>query len=281
IHQEQLDTGAFATASSPHLFSNVGPGPHTVTIKDGNNCSKNDNVTVQDAVGLALSLSQPAVSCVGAGDGTITATFSGGTGSYQVQLDTGAFTAASRPHLFSNVGPGPHTVTIKDGNNCSKNDNVTVQDAVGLALSLSQPAVSCVGAGDGTITATFSGGTGSYQVQLDTGAFTAASRPHLFSNVGPGPHTVTIKDGNNCSKNDNVTVQDAVGLALSLSQTAVSCVGAGDGTITATFSGGTGSYQGQLDTGGFTAASSPHLFSNVGPGPHTVTIKDGNNCSKN
>src|SRR5262245_3687463 len=214
------------------------------------------------------------------GNGTITATFDGGTGSYMIKLDGGAFAAATSPHIFSNVGAGSHTVTVKNGNDCQKSESITINDPPAVVLILTKSDVTCNGQNDGSITATFSGGNPPYQIKLDAGSFAAATSPQVFNNLSPAVHTVTVKDANGCEKSASVTIEEHPAVTLSLSKTDITCNGLSNGTITATFAGGTGSYMITLDGGAFASATSPHIFPNVGAGSHTVTVKNGNDCQK-
>jgi gliding motility-associated-like protein len=49
---------------------------------------------------------------------------------------------------------------------------------------------------DATITATVTGGNGTYEYKLDDGAFQTSN---VFTNVTAGPHTVTVGDTNGCT----------------------------------------------------------------------------------
>ena len=54
-----------------------------------------------------------------------------------------------------------------------------------------------------SVTVTASGGTGTLQYKLDGGSYQAGN---TFTNVGVGAHTVTVKDANNCTNTDDVTI---------------------------------------------------------------------------
>ncbi len=279
-YQLQLDGGSFATATSPTKLSSLGPGLHTVVVKDASGCQDTKQVTIDEPTALALTLGKTDVTCNGAADGTITATFSGGTTPYQIQLDGGSFSAATSPKTFNSLGPGTHTVVVKDANSCQISKEIGITEPPALALSLGKTDVTCNGAADGTITATFSGGTTPYQIQLDGGGFASATSPTTFNSLGPGVHTVVVKDANSCQISKQITVTEPPALALTLGKTDATCNGGNDGTITATFSGGTAPYQIQLNGGGFSPATSPVTFSSLGTGSYTVDVKDANNCQK-
>src|SRR5206468_2807473 len=126
-------------------------------------------------------------SCNGASDGSVIATFSGGTGPYQLSLDGGAFAAATSPKTFSGLSAGPHTVDIKDSKGCTApQQTATVGQPAAVSLSLAKTDVSCNGGSDGSVIATFGGGTAPYQLSLDGGAFAAATSPKTFTGLSAG-----------------------------------------------------------------------------------------------
>jgi hypothetical protein len=70
--------------------------------------------------------------CNDVGSGSITATFGGGTGTYQCKLDNGSFGACTSPATFNNLPAAPHTVTVKDANGCETSDSITTDPCVGF-----------------------------------------------------------------------------------------------------------------------------------------------------
>src|SRR6185436_4674765 len=108
------------------------------------------------------------VCCNGATDGTVTATFSGGTAPYELSLDGSAFAAATSPKTFSGLGAGNHSVAVRDSKGCTiPAQNITILAPPALSLGLGKSDLSCNGAAHGTVTATFSGGTAPYELSLD------------------------------------------------------------------------------------------------------------------
>jgi hypothetical protein len=139
-------------------------------------------------------------------------------------------------------------------------------EVVQVELSLSETDVLCYGGSDGTITATWTGGTGPYTIDINGGGFVAASSPHLFTGLAAGSYQVIVRDVDDCPDTANITVNQPTEVVLSLTKTDVLCYGGSDGTITATFSGGTPGYMINIDGGGFASATSPHLFSGLAAG---------------
>src|SRR5262245_44264361 len=263
----KIDAGAFAAAGpSPQTFSGLSAVSHTVTVKDANGCTKSDSITVNQPAAVTLSLTKTDVSCNGGSDGSVTATFGGGTGPYTASIDGGAFAAATSPKTFSSLSAGSHSVTVKDANGCTKSDSITVNQSSAVTLSLTKADVSCNGGSDGSVTATFGGGTAPYMIKLDAGAFAAAgASPQTFSGLSAGSHTVTVKDANGCTASKTITITEPTKLVASSSATPILCNG-GDSTVTVSASGGAAPYTG---TGTFTKKA----------GTYTFNVTDANGCT--
>src|SRR5207247_2520058 len=146
--------------------SSVAAGAHSVTARDANLCTNVQSITLANPPALSLSLAKVDPLCNG-GTGTITATYSGGTGTLQLKLDSGSFTTFTSPHTYSSLATGSHTVTLQDANLCQTSQTVTIVNPVALSLSLTKTDLTCNGVPTGTVTATFSGGTGTLQLQID------------------------------------------------------------------------------------------------------------------
>src|SRR5207247_9522453 len=108
---------------------------------------------------------------------SITATFSGGTAPYTISIDGGAAAPATSPFTFSSLTPVSHSIVVQDAHNCQLSKPLTVAEPPALALGLTHVDVTCRTANDGSITATFSGGTAPYTISIDGGADAPATSP--------------------------------------------------------------------------------------------------------
>ena len=263
-------------------------GSYTVTLtitgknnnlQDPSPCTATATVTL-----VSLSLGKADVTCNGGSNGTVTATFSGGTSPYKVQIDGQSYVdPATSPYTFQGLSAGSHTVHVVDKNGCEASSSITVGQADALTLSLQKVDVTCNGGSNGSVTATFGGGSGSYEAQIDGGGYASATSPKVFGSLSAGSHTVDIRDANDhaCTKSASITVGQPDALTLSLQKADETCAGH-DGTVTATFGGGSGSYEAQIDGGGYASATSPKVFGSLSAGSHTVDIRDANDhaCTK-
>jgi choice-of-anchor A domain-containing protein len=165
-------------------------GTYSYTVTDHNGCTAETTGTITEPSAVTASSSNTAIACNG-GMSTVTVSASGGTPAY---TGTGAFSHAA----------GTYSYTVTDHNGCTATTtgNITQPSAVTLSLQVA----GCSTGSNGSITATFAGGTGPYQVKIDGGSFTTQSSPYTFTGLAAGSHTVTVKDANGCTTSDSITV---------------------------------------------------------------------------
>jgi hypothetical protein len=235
-------------------------------------CTK--SVTVSNPV---ASSTKTDVSCNSGSDGSMTLTITGGIGPFTCSLDGGAFAACTSGQVFGGLAAGLHTISVLDSLSCPTSTSQTINQPAALVVSSTKTDVSCNAAADGSITVTISGGTAPYTCSKDGGAFAACTSGQVFGGLAPGLHTIDVKDAHNCPGSTSQTINQPDALVLTLTPTDISCNGANDGTIGVSVSGGTPAYQCKLDAGSFGAC--PLAYSNVGPGLHTVIVKDAHNCT--
>ena len=272
-YQYKIGSGSYQLSGT---FSTLSAGSYTVTVKDANNCTTTQAVTITGpSSGLSASISsQTNVACYGNSTGAVTVVGSGGTASYQYKLDAGSYQVSG---TFSGLAAGSYTVTIKDANNCTTTQVVTITGpSSGLSASISsQTNVACYGNSTGEVIVTGSGGTTSYQYKLDAGSYQGSG---TFSGLAAGSYTVTVKDANNCTTTQAITITGpSSGLSASISsQSNVSCYGGNNGAVSVLGTSGTPSYEYKLGSGSYQLSGT---FSSLSSGSYTITVKDANNCT--
>ncbi|MBQ4820053.1 T9SS type B sorting domain-containing protein [Aquimarina sp. MMG016] len=239
---------------------------YTITVTDANSCTSNpasltETVFVTENPVLApLTVDDV---CTHDGSYVITATGTSniasppGTGALRFQLDSGTIEDANLTLTSTEITvstPGTYTVTAYDENNCPSNSqSVTIFPQ--LTASADFTADPTCRDFDGTITVTVNGGTDfntnptNFTFELDgtdsTGSpfnvIQTGVGSNIFNNISPGNYTITITDINDptittpCSITIGVTPPDVpLDPIVSATGTVVSCVGASDGTVTAT-----------------------------------------------
>lgn len=269
--------GTYTYAWSPSggtgaTASGLASGTYSVTITDGNLCTKtisNINVGGPTAALTATSSSTP-VSCFGGTNGTATVTAVGGTGTRTYLWNNGATTATATGLLA-----GTYNVTVKDANLCSTTVTGIVVGGPTAAVSgtyVTTP-VSCFGGNNGSAIVTPAGGVGGYTYSWSPSGGSAA----IASSLTAGTYSVTITDNNGCPSTITgiVVGGPTAGLTAIASTTAVSCFGASNGSATITVSGGTPNYT-YLWSNGATTATASGLVTGI----YSVKVTDANSCSR-
>jgi gliding motility-associated-like protein len=274
---------ATGTATLTYLWSPSGQttatatgltaGSYNVTVTDGNGCTKNALVSVNNATGPTASfVSQVNVLCNGSATGSATVTGTGGTGTLTYVWSPGGQTTTS----ITGLTAGTYICTVTDVNGCAQGKSVTItQPVAGLAPSiLSQSNVGCTGSATGSATITVTGGTPTYTYSWSPGGQTTTS----ISGLTTGTYNVTITDANSCTVQQTVAItQPASSLGSNISsQSNVSCTGNATGSATVTGTGGTPTYIYSWSPGGQTTAAVTGLTA----GMYTITITDANGCTK-
>ena len=266
-----IDAGAPVTGAIPYTFTNVAAGPHTIVMTDAAGCVTNTiNVTVTAGPALTTTASETDVLCNGGATGSITvAQPLIGNAPYEYSLDGITWQSSN---IFPGLTAGTYTVQYREVNGCQGTLSITVNEPATLTASSAMVPVVCNGLSNGIITITSGGGFGSHEYSIDAGANWQSS--NVF-NVPAGTYTIIIRDANNCTTTQTITVTQPAALTAFSANGPASCDGGNDGLITVTAAGGNSGYQYSLDGINF---QSSNVF-NVAPGNYTVTVKDNLGCT--
>jgi len=262
------------TYGSSNTFSSLSAGTYSIGIKDANGCTSSVSVTITEPSSTLTSLiSQVNVSCKGLGDGSITLTPSGGTGTYYFNW-TGPGTYTSTTQNPSSLVVGNYSLKITDANGCTYTNSVTITEPSTLTIGSSNIVnVDCKGNSTGSFSVSGSGGTTPYQYSISGGSFVSSGN---FSGLGAGNYSVTIKDKNGCTASTTVTITEPQSLSFTTSITHVDCKGASTGAISISATGGTTSYSYNLNSGSYVTNAS---FNGLTAGTYTMGVKDANGCT--
>ncbi len=254
-------TYVWSTGTTGAMVSNLSPGAYTVTVTDANGCSNFTTVTVTQPTLLTATSTSTNANCGLAGSATITPT--GGTSPYVVQWSTGS----TNPTI--SAMSGSYSVTVTDANSCKYITTVTIGgNNTGLTISANVLSSAGCTVGGSALAIVTAGGGGNYAYTWDNGNNTATA-----TNLTAGTHKVTVTDiATGCTGIGTVNIPSASQLvpAVVLVTNATCLVG---GSATASATGGTPPYTYKWDNNATTATAT-----NLGAGPHTVTITDAAGC---
>lgn len=256
---------AWSNGAQIQNLQNVVSGNYSVTVTDGNGCSKTSAFVIGDSQNMQVNITKTDVSCFGGNNGTAIATVSG-NGNY-----TYTWSNAQNGASIGNLTAGNYTVTVQDANQCSATASITIaQPTSAIAASFTKTDLSCGSTNSGSANITVFGGTPNYNYTWNVPTVSGNSA----SNLEAGNYEITITDAKNCNAFVTFIINDAEGLALDSTSTAVSCFGGNDGTATIAAIGGNGSY-----TYVWNNQSTVSTINNVTAGRYFVTVTDANGCT--
>ena len=188
-----------STLANPLGVTYGAPGTYTITLKT---CDVND-ATCCDSTSQTVTVypmptagaSSTDATCFGGCNGMVAGTASGGTPLYTYDWDGGLGSGQNQ----TNVCSGTYTLTVTDANGCIATTSANVLEPNPIDLYAVPTDESCLGACDGTLWGSVSGGTGPYTYTWSGGLGVGQG----FFNVCPGTYTVTVVDANGCIEQNN------------------------------------------------------------------------------
>lgn len=253
--------------------NNVLAGAYTFSVTDANLCVATAVALVNDVAGPSVAvLSTTDVKCFNGNDGTATTTITGGVLPYSVSWSTNSSTSQN----VSNFSAGIHNITVIDGANCIGTASLIINQPPQLVSAVAGfTNVTCFGLSNGSAEVLVNGGTPNYSYTWTPGGQTSG----ILANVASGTYTCQIRDINNCSSSQVVSISQPQQLVLaSTTFSNISCFGGSDGQITTVVQGG---------TPGYTYSWTPTQTGNSGvlgglvAGQYALTVTDSRNCLAN
>ncbi len=144
-------------------------------------------------------------------------------------------------------------------------------------LSVATTGVSCFGGNNGSLTINASSAN-TLEYSINNGASFLPGNG--FFNLAANTYQIVVRETTNpsCSASTTATItQPAAALAVSASQTNVSCFGGSNGTITLAVSGGMGNKT--YDWADMAGTNNPQNRTGLAAGAYHVTVTDANGCT--
>ncbi|WP_299318330.1 T9SS type B sorting domain-containing protein [uncultured Maribacter sp.] len=273
-----LNGGAFSSTS---VFPGLSAGTYTIDVRDGNNCTGTESITVNPA--LTVNASASDITACGT-DTDITIVGAGGDGNYVYAAVADGVTPTAGDFDASNTvtvtGAGDYDVYIRDNsgnaNFCESNFDITIDQDDPLALTISNTDILCSGENQATLTIVASGGEAPYTYSINNGA--NYQTLNTFNNLGAGSYNIRVRDVNNCDVSQAYTISEPFTLSASAAVTQlVECNPTDGAEVRVTNAqGGTSPYTYSFD-GGSTYGTNAIGF--LLAGTHTIYIQDANDCT--
>jgi len=202
------------------LYTGLPPASYDVFVRDQNGCPYEELVQILDVPPLDVLVNITQVTCFGADDGTIELVPQDAQGAVQYSIDDGV-NFQSGP-LFENL-PGDSTyllVALDEAGKLFTGAAFLTEPAEILFSQSMTPAHCNAFSATGAIDITVSGGSGSFSYLWSDGN-TSEDRPNILAGV----YGLVITDGNNCTRNESITVSSEVTVDADAGEDATICPG--------------------------------------------------------
>jgi gliding motility-associated-like protein len=264
-----VDGGTWVTTN---VFTNLATGNHTVDVRDAAGCSDNTTVNIVPVAPFTINAtSTPINSPVLA---TITITTTGGVAPFNFNIDNGVVNQSNATGLFINLAStGTYNITVTDATGCVVTGSVLVFNANALVVDVQTTNPLCNGDSNGEIQINIINGLAPYTFTINGSATDGDS-----TGLAAGVYTVFVRDANDSTYTEDVTLTNPAALTFTTATTPVSNIVTPNGTITIHANGGTAPYQYAFNGGAFSTDS---VATGLAVGTHTFIIRDANNCQTN
>ncbi len=223
-------TGPDGFSSSMEDISGLIPGDYFLTVTDAVGCT----ATAEFNVGSTLiSADVTSEDCFGNMNGAIDITPAGSLIPPLTFQWTGPSIMETTEDL-TGLEPGVYTVVITDGNGTTATSSWTINAGSNISATFDVNEPTAVGASDASATVNPVGGNGAYTYIWSNGQTT-----QTLTNVAAGTYTVTITDGNNCTQEETITINDFENepiILVNINIDATSCTSACEAVATADIS---------------------------------------------
>ena len=274
------------TETAPFVIdvSAIPPGDYDLTVSDANSTDPSGCV-YEDVISLSyidVQADITDVTCVGAADGAIDITVSGGSGNYTyLWSDDGGTTTYATTQDLSGLSKGTYELTVTDTDRgCTLTTlEYPVEHGKTLVIDASVSPVSCNGGGNGAILIDEVVGA-SLTITYYLDGVEDTDNDGQWTGLSAGTYEVTVVDGDGCVATKSFYVSHPLAINFSL-RSSLDCSVDYDRTIELyNFSGGIAPYSYTWSgPGGFTEDSDTEISDITVGGTYSVQVTDDRNCS--
>lgn len=179
-------------------------GTYNVCVTDANGCTSCVMVTLVDC-NILLDIVEDQPSCPGSCTGILSGVVTGGSGNETITWFDNLGNQVGQGQQVTNLCGGVYFATVTDDNGCSYTTQYTLSETQPLILTANSAVDGCNYPCNNTITASATGGMGSYEYSLDNSSWTTNN---VFSGICPGVEIVYVQDQIGCSHLYTVLVDD-------------------------------------------------------------------------
>lgn len=274
-----ISTGQFGTPAT-----GLCAGEYLAVLTNASGCVTTEIITILEPDEIFGTITKTDVSCDGSCDGTASIVVTGGVPPYT--YDWGIPLPGSGEGTPDAIGlcPGPWQVDVTDDWGCTVTFTTTINEPSPVdIIAESSTDVSCFGVNDGTASVIASGGNPPFTYEwfdCATGFPIGITDP-LATGLAPGSYECIVTDLNGCDVTSTcIPVDDASEITATLNVENITCYGECDGLISATPSGGSGTYFYQWldELGNPILGQTNDSLENVCSGIYNLRVTDLNGC---
>ena len=218
---------------------------------------------------LEIAINSTDITCFDAATGLIEVSVTGGTAPYQYAINDQPL---GENNVFEDLTAGTYLIVVADNAGCTNELEVTLTQpasALQFTTTVTQPA--CFDAATGLIDVSVTGGTAPYQYAINDQPL---GENNVFEGLAAGTYLIVVADNAGCVSELEVTLtQPASALQSTATITQPACLGATDGAIAVSVSGGTAPYTYLWSNEAVTSA-----INNLAEGTYTLITTDENGC---
>ncbi|MBU2995899.1 T9SS type B sorting domain-containing protein [Cellulophaga baltica] len=294
-----IDGGTPQTGTDANIFNDIATGTHTIEVNYGSECTTSITVNVEAGKEFTASITNPInVTCFGDSNGGFTINASNfGSNGYEYSLDgTNFFGPFTTSETVTGLTAQNYSITVRDIDNptiCAvilTEDITEPTELIASAIKTTEFTCSNTGA---TITASASGGTPTYEYQLEDASgniigtydFISNGDNTVFTNLTAGDYIVVARDSNNCEDPIDAPITVDVPQVPTFTATPTACYsGENDGTIQVDVTSipGNGNFQFSINGNPWitpnTSTATTYTFTGLASGSYTIDVKDGFGC---
>ncbi len=302
-----LDGVSQGPVAGADVFNNIAVGSYALRVTYGTDCHVDTTVIVADGNAFEASITAfENLDCNSDGSGSITINAANyGAGGYEYSVNGGAFVSPfTSPQTITGLNAQNHNIVVRDVDDPTTctiplSQVVTEPALLGTTATITEE-FSCNNLG-ATITASATGGTPTYEYQLEISDDADLTAPYvtiisveriyqnspIFNNVSVSnageSYVVRVRDTNNCEDVTDTAITVVGPDIIVFDVTPTACyTGNNDGSVVVDVTAGNGGYQFRLDGGPWRfptpANATTYTFQNLSNGSYDIEVRDQFGC---
>ncbi|MGH8984213.1 MAG: Ig-like domain-containing protein, partial [Acidimicrobiia bacterium] len=283
----EIDGGGFFACISPESYAGLADGSHTFRVRATDPAGNTDPTpaaytwTVDTVAPQTTIDSNPDPTNATGADFDFSASEGGAT--FECELDSGGFSACTSPESYSGLGDGSHTFRVRATDPAGNTDATPASyawtvDTDAPETSIDSSPTNPTNAADATFTFASDEGGSTFECRVDGGAFDACTSPKPYSGLSDGSHTFEVRATDLAGNTDATPAAFTWTVDTAAPQTTIDSnpadpTNATGGDFTFSASEGGSTFECELDSGGFSACTSPESYAGLADGSHTFRVR--------